>query len=226
VIKPQIKNRGETNLFSDSLSIAFNILERAISDSISAVYLKESMVTDFILHRTSQGKAAFPKIIQQSIVSKYIDETGNLRGSSPGYIQPDDTGHFFESSSSSMIRLHGLVADDELKGIMIVTYEHEVAHADKFIELAAQIVQNNLVLESQFDLIYADNAFLSDLVNRASELDLSSTSETIISALIGLAKSVLSFDRLTISFPQTQACWYACRNLLFSKGAVHCRYLS
>jgi len=47
--------------------------------------------------------------------------------------------------------------------------------------------------------VHAENTFLSDLVNRAGNLDISATSEVVVDTLVRLVKDALTFDRLTIS---------------------------
>ncbi|MFC1618736.1 diguanylate cyclase [Candidatus Neomarinimicrobiota bacterium] len=198
---PQLSDKGELDHFTDSLWIAFTILERSMIDSNSAVYLREGLKDNFMLHEKSRGDISFSKIIPTSVVSKYFAEIDDPSNRSA---QPLDATPFTEDSTESKIRLHTLYTEDKIRGLLVVALQQEDKQADEIIELAAQIIQNNLAMESQFNLINAENAFLSDLVSRAGSFDLSSTSEAVINTLVGLTKSILTFDRLTISIQSTE----------------------
>ncbi|MFC1484618.1 diguanylate cyclase [Candidatus Neomarinimicrobiota bacterium] len=201
---PHLSEKGDLDHFTDSLWIAFTILERSMIDSNSAVYLREGLKNDFVLHGKSQGDISFSKTIPTSVVSKYFAEIDDPSSRSTDNAQPSDTTPFTEGSTKSKIRLHTLYTEDKIRGLLVVALQQQDKQADEVIELAAQIIQNNLALESQFNLINAENAFLSDLVSRAGSFDLSSTSEAVINTLVGLTRSVLTFDRLTISIQSAE----------------------
>jgi diguanylate cyclase (GGDEF)-like protein len=199
VTVPRLNDRGDLDYLANSLLIAFNILERSMLDSVSAVYLKEDAANDFVLRSTSCEDVSFSKTIPENVALKYAAEMNSSSDAATGNVQPEDIAHFTQDAPATRIRLHGLITDEELKGLLVVALGKDEEDEGKFIELAAEIIQINLDMEYQFNSINAENTFLSDLVNRAGSLDLSSTSEAIIDALTGLAKSVLTFDCLTIS---------------------------
>jgi diguanylate cyclase (GGDEF)-like protein len=201
---PHLSDKGDLDHFTDSLWIAFTILERSMYARNSAVYLREGSRNDFVLQGTSQGDISFSKTIPTSVVSKYFSEIDDPSNRPTRNAQPIDAAPFTEGSTKSQIRLHTLYTEDKIRGLLVVALKREDKQADEFIELAAQIIQNNLAMESQFNLINAENAFLSDLVTRAGSFDLSSTSEAVIDTLVGLTKSVLTFDRLTISMQSAE----------------------
>ena len=196
---PRLSDKIDLEHFKESLSIAFTILERSKLHSDAAVYLKQDSLDDYELHGTSQGSIPFSTRIAASAVSKYLSEIDDPKSRPAERTKPVDARLFTDKATKAKIRLHTLYDEETLKGLLVVAIQREEKQADEYIELAAQIIQNNLAIESQISLMNAENAFLSDLVRGAGSFDLSSTSEAVIGTLVSLTKKVISYDRLTIS---------------------------
>lgn len=95
-----------------------------------------------------------------------------------------------------------LLLDEDLAGLLAVIIDNEQEDSERVrrsVQVAANLLENNLILKSELEVKDAKNAFLSDLVYRAGSLDISSTSEALIATLVRLIRGVLTFDQLTIS---------------------------
>ncbi|MEE9162339.1 MAG: sensor domain-containing diguanylate cyclase [Candidatus Neomarinimicrobiota bacterium] len=66
------------------------------------------------------------------------------------------------------------------------------------LDLAANIVQNQLTLSSALESAQATNEFLSNLVSQAGSFDLASTSDVLLAGLVQEVKNILNFDALTV----------------------------
>jgi diguanylate cyclase (GGDEF)-like protein len=107
----------------------------------------------------------------------------------------------------AILMYHPLIVKDHYSGLLAVVLDKELVDDEQVrrsIQLAVNLLENNLILQSELEVMHTENAFLSDLVQRAGSLDISATSEALIATLVRLVKGVLTFDRLTISLESTE----------------------
>ena len=99
------------------------------------------------------------------------------------------------------MRAQPLYSSGRLAGLLILELPRgsdRHKQAETMLDLAARIIQHDLILNSELELAQAENAFLSDLMSGAGSIDITSTTEALVSILIREIRGILRFDRLTI----------------------------
>lgn len=197
--------------FLDSLWIVFSCLADTLPGSSAAVYLHEGEGGNLVLKKSNVPEKIFVKSVPAGAISDM--STKEESGGQPGamILSEEETARFLAGSRKdpdTTIWARPLLAGEDRAGLLVVGLkqksddEAQVQHA---LDLAARIIQSNLILNSELGALQAEKTFLSDLVNRAGTLDISSTSETLIDTLVRMVKTVLTFDRLTISTQPPEA---------------------
>ncbi|UCH62999.1 MAG: diguanylate cyclase [Fidelibacterota bacterium] len=191
--------------FLDSLWIVFTCLTDALPSSEAAVYLYEGEGENLVLQKSSAAKKIFIRSLPADAISD-LSKTEESDGQPvPIRISDEEAARFLAGSRKgpdTLVIARSLSADEEHAGLLVVKLPQEPddkAQVQHYIDQAARMVENNLLLNSKMGAIYAENTFLSDLVSKAGNLDISSTSEVLIDTLVRLVKEAMTFDRFTIS---------------------------
>jgi len=196
--------------FLDSLWIVFTCLADYLPGSNAAVYLYEGEGGNLILQKSNATKKSFVKSIPADAISDMSKKKES--GGQPVVmrVSEEETAQFLAGSRKIpdvIVMARPLLAGEEHTGLLVVKLQQKPdneAQVQHFIDQAARMIENNLILNSEMGAIHAENTFLSDLVSRAGNLDISSTSEVLIDTLVRLVKDALTFDRLTISTLSTE----------------------
>ena len=111
------------------------------------------------------------------------------------------------ASERPVVMARPLISGENLLGLLVMhigpqPIDHE--QALKNLEGIALIIQQTLAQESELNALQAQKAFLSQLVQKAEDIDITSTPDVMIKSVVQLVKGVLTFDRLTISSPYSQ----------------------
>ena len=191
--------------FRDSLRIVFSCLADTLPGSSAAVYLHEGEGGNLVLQKSNVPEEIFVKSVPAGAISDMSakEESGGQSGAM--ILSEEETARFLAGSGKdpdTTIWARPLLAGEDRAGLLVVGLEqksYDEAQVQRALDLAARITQSNLILNSELGALHAEKTFLSDLVNRADTLDISSTSEALIDTLVRMVKAVLTFDRLTIS---------------------------
>ncbi len=196
--------------FLDSLWIVFALLADTLPGSSAAVYMREGKGKKLVLKKSNAVEGSFMESIRASAVSGLTVKTGSGDPQAAA-VSKKVASRFMTGSSKdcgTVVMVRPLLSSEALDGLLVVGLEAkpgDETQVQQSLDLAARIIQNNLILKSELEAVHAENTFLSDLVNRTGSLDISSTSEALIDTLVRLVKGVLTFDRLTISTESTDS---------------------
>lgn len=106
------------------------------------------------------------------------------------------------ASEQPVVMARPLTSGENLLGLLVMHVGPkpvDEVQAFKNLEGAAQVIQQNLTQESELNALQVQKAFLSQLVQQAVDINITSTPEVLIDNIVRLVKGVLTFDRLTIS---------------------------
>lgn len=190
---------------TDSLGLVFAVLADYLPGCCAAVYLLEGKRGELVLQKSSAPEGTFVESIPAGAVSGWSSMAGKGRPTATKVVSDEDRAQLLTSPgdhSDAIIMGHPLCTGEDQVGLLVAAL-HQIpddeAQARKSLDLAAQIIQNNLVLNSQLETMHVENLFLSDLVSRASTLDISAATEALIETIVRLVEGILTFDRLTVS---------------------------
>ncbi len=198
-------SKQDRGYFLDSLEVVFTILDESLPGISVAVYLHEEDEGHYIFQGSNISSKAFRKSVQGDIIPEKIINGESGENPSTMVLSGKETDHFltrFKKVQDAVVAVRPLLVGKDSAGLLVIVAQEKIyneVRVQRNIELAARILQNSLVLKSELDATYAENSFLSDLVNQAGNLDISSKTEVLTDTLVRLVKGVLTYDRLTIS---------------------------
>ncbi len=196
--------------FLDSLWVVFACLADSLPGSSAAVYMRDGEGGKLVLKKSNAAEGSFMESIPASAVSDLTVKTGSGDPQAAA-VSKKVASRFLTGSRrdpDTIVLARPLLAGDERVGLLVVGLQQkpdDEAQVQHFIDQAALMIENNLILNSELDAIRAESTFLSDLMSRVGNLDISSTSEVLIDTIVRLVKDALTFDRLTISTQSTEA---------------------
>ena len=196
--------------FLDSLWIVLACLADSLPGSSAAVYLHEGEGGNFVLQKSNATKEIFVKSIPVDAISDMSEKEESGGQPVAMTVSGEETARFLTRSRidpDTIVVARPLFTGEERAGLLVVKLQQkpdDEAQVQHFINQAARMIENNLILNSEMGAMLAENTFLSDLVSRTGNLDISSTLEALIDTLVRLVKDALTFDRLTISTLSTE----------------------
>jgi len=206
-----ITNRlDHKDYFLDSLWIVFACLADSLPGSSAAVYLHEGEGGNLVLQKSNATKEIFVKSIPADAISDLSKKEESGGKPVAIIVSGEETARFLAGSRKdpdTIVVARPLFTGEERAGLLVVKLQQkpdDEAHVQHYIDQSSLMIENNLILNSEMGAMHAENTFLSNLVSRAGNLDISSTSEVLIDTLVQLVKDALTFDRLTISTLSTE----------------------
>ncbi len=189
---------------NDSLSTLFALLSDALPGCRAGIYLERANKGGFILTGSNGSGHKFLKSVPAATVGALPAAGGSKRATHAMSLPNRQAAKWMTKGglrAGASVRAQPLYSSGRLAGLLILELPRgsdRHKQAETMLDLAAKIIQHDLILNSELELAQAENAFLSDLMSGAGSIDITSTTEALVNILIREIRGILRFDRLTI----------------------------
>ena len=199
--KPEISRPALPSSYAE----VFDLLERSLPGSSAAVYLMGEDGKRLVLAEDNSTNEHFSKKPRLSKLSFDLSAGPPTLPAAMSLAAPDQAVLLSRSARSkgSSLIASPLSADDHFLGLLVVSLESADEKPSKAawqnVQAAARILQLNLTQESELGDLNQFNDFLTDMVSRSRNLDITGTAPEIMGITAAAAAEILPFNRLTIS---------------------------
>ena len=198
-------NRHDGNYnIDDSLSTLFALLSNTLPGCRAGIYLERASKGGFALRSNNDQRHKFLKFVPAATADALPTTGGSKRATKTLRLRDHQAAKWMTKGglrAGASVLAHPLHSNGRLAGLIIVELPKGLdrhKQAETILDLAAKIIQNDLILSSELESAQAENAILSDLMSHTGSIDIASTSEALVSILVREIRGILRFDRLTI----------------------------